>query len=42
MDRLGSEPNLSLKRSVSVGTMLNFDSDAHSDGDGTCKQLLYA
>ena len=34
MDRLGSQPILSVKRSVSIGTMLNFDRDS----DGTCKQ----
>ena len=40
MDRMGSEPNLSVKRSVSIGTMLNFDGDGHGDGDGTCKQAF--
>ena len=41
-DRMGSEPILSVKRSLSIGTMLNFDSDCdgHGDGDGTCKQAL--
>ena len=38
MDRLGSEPILSVKQSVSIDTMLNFDGDR--DGDGTCKQTL--
>ena len=41
-DRLGSEPILYIKRSISIGTMLNFDGDCdcdrHGDGDGTCKQ----
>ena len=31
---LGSEPSLSVKRSVTIDTMLNFD------GDGTCKQTF--
>ena len=41
-DRLGSEPILSIKRFVSIGTMLNVDSDYDCDGhgDGTCKQAL--
>ena len=41
-DRLGSEPILSIKWSVSIGTMLNFDGDCdgHGEGDGTCKQAL--
>ena len=34
MDHLGSQPIVSVKRSVSIGTMLNFDGDS----DGTCKQ----
>ena len=39
MDRLGTEPNLSIKLSVSIVTMLNFDGDGdgHGNGDGTCK-----
>ena len=42
MDRLGSKPNLSVKQSVSIGTMLNLDGDGHGhgNGDGTCKQAL--
>ena len=41
-DRLGSEPILSIKRFVSIGTMLNVDGDCDCDGhgDGTCKQAL--
>ena len=35
-ERMGSVPNLSIKRSVSIGTMINFD----RDGDGTCKQTF--
>ena len=34
--RLGTEPILSIKRFVSIDTMINFDGDG--DGDGTCKQ----
>ena len=42
MDRMDSEPNLSIKQPISIGTMLNFDGDRHGDGDdgGTCKQAL--
>ena len=40
-DRMGSEPNLSIKRYVSIHTMLNFDRDddrdGDGDGDGVCK-----
>ena len=38
MDRMDSEPNLSIKRSVTIGTMINFDGDrdGHGDGDGMC------
>ena len=38
MDRMDSEPNLSIKRSITIDTMLNFDgdSDGHGDGDGMC------
>ena len=39
-ERMGSIPNLPIKRSISTGTMLNFDGDRHGDGDGTCKQAL--
>ena len=40
--RMGSVPILSVKQSVSIGTMINFDSDGdgHGDRDGTCKQAL--
>ena len=37
---MGSEPNVSVKRSVSIGTMLNFDGDTDGHGDGMCKQTL--
>ena len=39
---MGSVPNLRVKWSVSIGTMLNFDGDEHGNGDsdGTCKQAF--
>ena len=40
MDRIGYEPNLSVKRSVAIGTMINFDADSDGDGDGTYKPAL--
>ena len=40
MGRMGTEPILSVKQSVSIGTMLNFDGDGDGHGDGTCKQTL--
>ena len=42
MDRMDTEPILSIKQSVSIDTMLYFDGDGdgHGDGDGTCKQTL--
>ena len=41
-DRMDSVPILSVKWTVSTGTMINFDGDGdgHRDGDGTCKQAL--
>ena len=36
--RMGTEPILSIKRSISIETMLNFDGDG--DGDGNCKHAL--
>ena len=38
--RMGSEPSLPVKRSLSIDTMLNFDGDGdgHGNSDGTCKQ----
>ena len=41
-DRMGSVPILSVKRTVSIGTMLYFDGDGdgHGDGDGTFKQAF--
>ena len=40
--RMGPEPILSLKRSVSNDTVIDFngDGDGHLDGDCTCKQVL--
>ena len=40
MDRLGSEPILSIKQSVSISTMVNFDGDGHGNGDGMCKRAV--
>ena len=40
MEGMGFVPNLSVKRSISIGTMINFDNDG--DGDGTCKQAFKA
>ena len=42
MNRMDTEHILSIKQSVSIDTMINFDSDGdgHGDGDGTCKQDL--
>ena len=38
MDRLGLDPLLSIKQSVSIDTMINFDGDG--DGHRMCKQTL--
>ena len=40
MGRMGTEPILSVKWSVSIGIMVNFDGDGDGYGDGTCKQTL--
>ena len=42
MERMGPVPNLSIKRSASIGTMLNFDGEGHGhgDSDSTCKQAF--
>ena len=42
MDRMCSASFLSMKRSITISTMLNFDSDRHGNGhrDGTCKQTF--
>ena len=39
-DIMGSKPNLSVNRSITIGTMVNFDGDdyGHGHGDGTCKR----
>ena len=41
-ERMGSVPNLPIKRSISIGRMVHFDDDGQGDGDGdgTCKQDL--
>ena len=36
IDRMGSVPILSIKRTITIGTMLYFDSDGDGDGDGMC------
>ena len=42
MGRIDTEPILSVKRSVSIDAMINFDvdGDGHRDGDGTCKRAF--
>ena len=35
---MGSAPILSIKQSVTISTMINFDGEGH--GDGTCKQTF--
>ena len=37
---MGSVPILSVKQSVSIDTMINFDVDGAEHGDGPCKQAL--
>ena len=39
---MGSEPNLSVKQSVTIDTVINFDSgsDGHRHVNGTCKQAF--
>ena len=37
-DRMGTEPILPIKRSISIDTMIYFDGDG--DGSGTCKQAF--
>ena len=41
-DRMGTDPILPVKRSVSIDTMINFDGDGdrYGDGDGTYKQAF--
>ena len=34
MDRMGVQPIFPIKVSVTIGTMLNFDSDFNGHGDG--------
>ena len=40
MVRMGSIPIPSIKQSVSIDTMINFDGDGDGDGHGTCKRTL--
>ena len=42
IEKMGSAPNLSVKWTISIDTMLNYDGDqhGHGDGDGTCKQAF--
>ena len=39
---MGSEPNPSVKWSVTIGTMVNYDGDGDGQGhgDGTCERAL--
>ena len=39
---MGSKPNLSVKQSTTIDTILNFDSDfdGNGHGDSTCKKAL--
>ena len=41
-DRIGSESNLSIRRSISIHAMLSFYGDGHGNGkvNGMCKQAL--
>ena len=39
-DRIGSDPNLSVKQSFTIGTMMDFDGDGHRHGGGKCKRAL--
>ena len=40
MVRMGSVPIQSIKWSVTIDTMINFDGDGDGHGDGTCKQVF--
>ena len=39
-DRMGTVPNMSIKRPITIGTMIKIDGDSDRDGggDGTCEQ----
>ena len=37
---MSPESNLSIKWSVNIGTMINFDSDGHGHGDDTCERAF--
>ena len=39
-NRMGTEPMLPIKWTVTISTMLYFDGDGHGHGDGTCKQVI--
>ena len=38
--RMSSKPNLFVKRSVNIGTMIKFNGNGDGDGDSICKQAL--
>ena len=40
--RMGSIPILSVRQSISIDTIMNFNGDGDRDRDGTCKQALKA
>ena len=39
---MGSEPSLSVKQSITIDTMVNFDSDRRGHRDSTCKWAFTA
>ena len=39
-NRMGSESNLPVKQSFTIGTMMDFDGDGHRHGDCMCKWAL--
>ena len=41
MERMGSASNLSVKWSISIDTMLNYDGDQHRHGDGVNRPLVF-
>ena len=36
-DRLGTEPNVSVKQSITIHIMVNFHGDGHGNGYGMCE-----
>ena len=40
MERMGSEPNLSVRQPVTIGTMLKLNGDENGNGNGMCKQAF--